>query len=110
MINQGRQQDGTISVARGVARSADPQTNAKLEVRFAPAFLSLLPAVWGAYWVIGLNENYRWAVVGEPTRKYGWILSRTPEIGETDWNSAVAVLQDSDYDPTHFIKTIHRGH
>jgi apolipoprotein D and lipocalin family protein len=45
VVNECRQEDGTISVARGVARSADPQTNAKLEVRFAPAFLAWLPVV-----------------------------------------------------------------
>jgi apolipoprotein D and lipocalin family protein len=110
VVNQCRQEDGTISVARGVARSADPETNAKLEVRFAPAFLAWLPVVWGNYWVIGLDENYRWAVVGEPTRKYGWILSRTPEIAAVDWNAAVAVLRDYAYNPTLFIRTIHAAH
>ena len=107
VVNQCRQEGGTISVARGVARSADPPTNAKLKVRFAPAFLSWLPAVWGDYWVIGLDDNYRWAVVGEPTRRYGWVLSRTPQIAETDWNSAVAALREQAYDPDRFIKTIH---
>lgn len=107
VVNQCRQENDTMSVARGVARSVDPQTNAKLEVRFAPALLSWLPVVWAAYWVIGLDENYRWAVVGEPTRKYGWILSRTPEIAAVDLNGALAVLQDNGYNPALFMKTIH---
>lgn len=107
VVNQCRHYDGATAVARGVARSADPQTNAKLQVRFAPAFLSWFPMVWGDYWVIGLDENYRWAVVAEPTRRYGWILSRTPEIAEVDWIAAMAVLQNNGYNPTLFIKTIH---
>ena len=57
--------------------------------------------------MIGLDENYRWAVVGEPNRKYGWILSRTPEIAAVDWNGALAVLQDNGYNPALFIKTNH---
>ena len=50
-----------------------------LEVRFAPAFLSFLSSVWGDYWVIDLADDYSWAVVGEPKRRYLWVLSRTSE-------------------------------
>jgi apolipoprotein D and lipocalin family protein len=110
VVNRCRHYDGVTAVARGVARSVDPQTNARLQVRFAPALLSWFPMVWGDYWVIGLDEDYRWAVVGEPSRRYGWILSRTPQITATDWNLAVNILRENDYDPTRLIKTTQTGH
>ena len=71
--------DGESQVSEGVARKAgtDP---AKLEVRFAPDWLSKLPMVWADYWVIAVDPEYRWAIVGEPDREYLWILSREPEL------------------------------
>lgn len=53
-----------------------------LEVRFAPAWLSWLPMVWGDYWVIALDPDYQWAMVGAPDADYLWILSRTPRLDE----------------------------
>jgi apolipoprotein D and lipocalin family protein len=52
----------------------------KLKVRFAPAWLSFLPFVWGNYWVIDLDPQYQLAAVSEPSRKYLWILSRTQTV------------------------------
>jgi len=66
-----------------VARLADPKgPPSRLKVRFAPAFLSFISAVWGDYWVIDLAPDYSYAVVGEPKRRYLWILSRTPRMPE----------------------------
>jgi apolipoprotein D and lipocalin family protein len=48
-------------------------------VRFAPKFLSFISAVWGDYWIIDLDENYQYTVIGDPKRAYFWILIRTPE-------------------------------
>ena len=71
--------DGVNMVSEGVARKTgtDP---AKLQVRFAPGWLSALPFVWADYWVIAVDEDYRWAIVGEPGREYLWILSREPAL------------------------------
>ncbi len=71
--------DGVNMVSEGVARKAgtDP---AKLQVRFAPGWLSALPFVWADYWVIAVDADYRWAIVGEPGREYLWILSREPAV------------------------------
>ena len=51
-----------------------------LEVRFAPAFLSFLPMVWGDYQIIELAPDYSHAVVGSPDREYLWLLARTPSM------------------------------
>jgi apolipoprotein D and lipocalin family protein len=65
--------------AEGLARPVDA-TNARLKVSFLPAALRWLPIGWGDYWVIELDPEYRWAVVGEPDRRYLWVLSRTESL------------------------------
>lgn len=72
----------------------------KLEVRFAPGWLSWVPGVWANYWVIQLADDYRYAVVGEPSRKYLWILSRTPQLDPQDRAIISGLLQQQGYDPT----------
>lgn len=75
VLNRCTTKDGAIKQAKGVARRVGDSTS-QLEVRFAPAWLSALPFVWGDYWIIGLAPDYRWAMVGSPGRDYLWILSR----------------------------------
>ncbi|WP_133478954.1 lipocalin family protein [Cognatilysobacter segetis] len=75
VLNRCTTKNGAIRQAQGVARRVGDSTS-KLEVRFAPAWLSALPFVWGDYWVIGLDPDYRWAMVGAPGRDYLWILAR----------------------------------
>lgn len=98
VVNQCRQKDGSTTTARGVAKVADAATSAKLKVRFAPAFLSFIPAVWGDYWVIGLADDYSWAAVGSPDRKYLWILSRTPVLPDDRLAAAIARVRANGFD------------
>jgi apolipoprotein D and lipocalin family protein len=60
---------------------------------------------WGDYWIIGLDDNYRYAVVGSLSRNYGWILSRSPVLQQTDQNKIFEILQAQGYDPKSFIFT-----
>ncbi len=76
--NTCRTSDGMTSVD-GVAKITEGQP-AALKVRFAPAWLGWLPMAWADYWVIEVDADYRWAVVGSPSRKYLWILSRQQEM------------------------------
>lgn len=71
--------DGETMVSEGTARTVAGQPG-RLEVRFAPDWLAWAPMVWADYWVVELDPEYRWAVVGGPDRKYLWILSRTPTM------------------------------
>jgi apolipoprotein D and lipocalin family protein len=93
VTNRCRTRDGSITEARGIARVVDGSTNARLKVRFAPAFLSFLPVVWGDYWILGLAPDYSWAVVGSPDRKYLWILSRTVVMDPARMDAALAVAR-----------------
>lgn len=79
VLNRCRIQDGSSLQAEGVARPINGQPG-QLQVRFAPDWLSWVPLVWADYWVIALDPEYQWAMVGEPDRKYLWILSRSPSM------------------------------
>jgi apolipoprotein D and lipocalin family protein len=108
VVNQCRTSDGQTE-ARGVARLVDEQTRAKLKVRFAPAWLSWLPPVWGDYWIIGLAPDYSWAVVGDPGREYLWILARTPRLDAESMAAARAVAQDNGFDVGRLVETPQAG-
>lgn len=86
VINQCRNAAGSLSVAEGVARlnsSNRPTNPAVLQVRFAPAWLSWLPMVWGNYWIIKTVGEYEYSLVGSPDRKYLWVLSREKQADAT---------------------------
>ncbi|MEN3010918.1 MAG: lipocalin family protein, partial [Candidatus Bipolaricaulaceae bacterium] len=51
-----------------------------------------MPLFAGDYWMIELAPDYSYAVVGHPTRRYGWILSRTPKLDEAAWAKIQAAL------------------
>jgi apolipoprotein D and lipocalin family protein len=106
VINRCRRADGTIAEARGVARRAGKDlSSAQLKVRFAPAWLSLLPRVWGNYWVLGAGPEYSYVVVGEPSRTYLWILSRLPRMQELAYRQALEIATSNGYDVSKLVKT-----
>ena len=108
VVNRCRTADGQTE-ARGVARIVDEQTFARLKVRFAPAWLSFLPPVWGDYWIIGLAPDYSWAVVGDPGRDYLWILARAPRLDEESIVAARAAARASGYDVERLVQISHPG-
>jgi len=103
VVNRCLEESGRLDEARGVARIVDSETNAKLEVSFVSLFgLNLF---WGDYWVLDLGEDYEYAVVGEPSRDYAWILSRTIQLSPAVWSHIQQVLVRSGYDPERLVKT-----
>ncbi len=76
-------------------------------MRFAPAVLSFLPFVWGDYWILGLADDYSWAVVGSPDRDYLWVLSRTPVLDSNRYPLALAAASGNGFDVTRLTRTRH---
>lgn len=107
VLNRCRRDDRTVVEASGVARTVSPESNARLEVRFAPAWLSFLPMVWGDYWVIDLDDHYTTAVVGSPDRRYLWLLSRTPNVPEQVYQRLVASAARAGYPIDQLVRTRH---
>ena len=77
VLNSCKTANGETSEAEGAARQIGTKDSPRLEVRFAPEWLSFLPLVWGDYWVIDLDPQYQVAAVSDPRREYLWVLSRT---------------------------------
>jgi apolipoprotein D and lipocalin family protein len=94
--------DGKVRTARGRARVVDKTTNAKLKVTFFWPFS-------GPYWIIGLDENYKWAIVGHPDRTYLWILSRSPQMDDALYDELLKSIADKGYDLRKIKKTLQPG-
>jgi len=95
--NACREADGDRVAADGVARPVEGHPG-RLQVRFVPDWLSWVPLVWADYWVIALDPGYQWAVVGEPDRKYLWILSRSPSMDKALFEQLKARAEAMGYD------------
>lgn len=75
VVNQGYKNtlDGELSVAEGKAKIPDKSEPGKLKVSFFWIF-------YGDYFVLELDENYQYVMIGSSSPKYFWILSRTPQL------------------------------
>jgi apolipoprotein D and lipocalin family protein len=104
VVNRCRTADGSTE-ARGIARVVDEHSFARLQVRFAPAWLSFLPVVWGNYWIIGLAPDYSWAVVGVPGRDYLWVLARTSRLDDVPTAAALAAARNNGFDVKRLVQT-----
>lgn len=104
VINRCVTSDGRVDEAKGLARVDDRESNARLKVSFFSIF-GWRP-IWGDYWIIGLGDDYEFALVASPDRKYGWILSREPEL---DWyvlERIYTMLADQGYQLSDFEMTV----
>jgi apolipoprotein D and lipocalin family protein len=84
-----------------VATVYDRRSNAEWRVPF-------YRVVRVKYFVIDLDPDYRWAVIGHPSRKYGWILSRTRTLPDTTYQGILQRLRTQGYDTRKFAKVPHR--
>jgi apolipoprotein D and lipocalin family protein len=98
VVNECRKQDGRRKSAVGTARVVDRATNSRLKVTFFWPFS-------GDYWILALGLEYEYAVVGEPSRKYLWILSRSPQMEERLYQDLQKKIAAQGYDITRLVRT-----
>ena len=98
VLNRCVMADGHSNEALGTARQVGGTNSPKLEVRFAPAWLSFLPLVWGDYWVIDIDPQYQLVAVSEPKREYLWVLSRTPKVEAVAYQALLTRLAQRGFD------------
>ncbi|MDT7521641.1 lipocalin family protein [Rhodoferax sp. TBRC 17198] len=98
VLNRCVTADGQTTEALGAARQVGPSNSPKLQVRFAPAWLSFLPMVWGDYWVIDLDPQYQLVAVSEPKREYLWVLSRSPKVESAAYQALLTRLGQQGFD------------
>jgi len=105
VTNRCKVEGGEMAQAIGTARQIGGATSPKLEVRFAPDWLAILPFVWGDYWVIDLDPQYQLAAVSDPRREYLWILSRTPKVNQKSYDDLLQRLIAQQFDLTQLSLT-----
>ena len=99
VVNECRAPSGRTKSAKGTARIAEAGgPNTKLKVTFFWPFS-------GNYWIIGLEPEYRWAVVGEPGRDYLWILSRESKLDPALYGQIIEHARSQGFDTSKLIKT-----
>jgi apolipoprotein D and lipocalin family protein len=87
-----------MSKINGKAFVVEGSNNARLKVRFFWPFS-------GDYYIIGLADDYSWAVVGHPNRKYLWILSRESFMPTDSYNHILSLIKSKGYDLKILQKT-----
>lgn len=98
VINRCRTASGEIEDIKGHAKVVDGSGNARLRVTFFWPF-------YGDYWVLDLDENYRQVLVGTPNRKYAWVLSREPQMDETQLQRLLDKAASLGFDKSAFQRT-----
>lgn len=98
VINTCVKPNGKVARSRGRAKVVDTTTDAKLKVTFFWPFS-------GNYWIIGLDPGYRWAIIGEPSRKYLWILSRTASLARETMQALVQSINNCGYQASKLVYT-----
>jgi apolipoprotein D and lipocalin family protein len=83
--------------ARGVAWIPDRNSPAKLKVQFFWPFS-------GDYWIMELDKEYRYVLVGDPSHKYLWILAREKEMDEQTYNMLLSKAVENGYDVKSIIR------
>ena len=108
VINRCLNEQGEVKEVVGEARVVEVQSNAKLEVRFAPAWLSFIPLVWGDYWVLHVEPDYSAAVVGSPDRKFLWVLARNPQLNSKAIDGLVEKAKAQGFAAHQVVRTIQK--
>jgi apolipoprotein D and lipocalin family protein len=91
--------DGIVKTARGKAWVVDKATRAKLKVRFFWPFS-------GDYWIIELDADYQWAVVGAPDRNYLWILCRSARMDDVLYQELLNRAEAKGFDTSRLKRTL----
>ncbi len=102
VVNQCRKEDGTVEQITGVAKVVEGSQGAKLRVSF-------FRPIYGDYWILDLDPDYRWVLVGEPSRKYAWILARAPDLDAATHEALLARAAALGFDRQAFVSTPHTG-
>jgi apolipoprotein D and lipocalin family protein len=93
--NQCKDVNGKTTEAIGIAKIVEGSNNAKLRVSFFRPF-------YGNYWVLALDPDYKWVLVGEPKRKFGWVLARDNKLDDATLNQILDRAVALGYDRSAF--------
>jgi apolipoprotein D and lipocalin family protein len=102
VTNSCQRDNGSTNTSIGKAIFAEEQNIGKLKVTFAPSFLSWMKFAYGDYWVLATDYKH-YSLVGDPSRQYLWILSRTPKLAPEYILQLKATAKSMGYDLSDLI-------
>ncbi len=105
VVNRCTAADGRRIAIEGRARIVDPATKAKLQVTFIQTNGEWVFVPGGDYWILGLANDYQWAIVGDPQRTGGFILSRANALDGAQLLKVLLTLLNKGYNPCSFQLT-----
>jgi apolipoprotein D and lipocalin family protein len=93
VLNKGHKIENpdVVKQSQGIAWVPDKTYPAKLKVRFFWPFS-------GDYWILALDPSYRFALVGDPSLKYLWILSRKKTVEDSDYKNLLDKAKENGFD------------
>lgn len=97
VLNRCPARQGGERLARGVAHAVPGSGGARLKVSLLPVWLRWLPLAWTDYWILYLDTGYSVAMVGDPGRRFLWILAREPQIPAARLQALVALAAEEGY-------------
>lgn len=100
VVNSCRTAEGKVEQVEGIAKVVEGSQGAKLRVSFFRPF-------YGDYWVLALDPDYRWVLVGEPSRKYAWVLAREPRLDGATLDALLTRAAALGFDRQAFLATPH---
>lgn len=103
--NRCYKKDGSLQQALGEAFISNPPFNSQLKVSFLPEAIRWIPVARGDYWILKLDEDYQTVLVGEPQRKYLWVLSRTQHPDEAVVQEYLDYAKSVGYNLNDVIRT-----
>ncbi len=109
VLNTCTQSDGSRDTVGGRAKVVDKETNAKLRVTFVKIFNQWIFPFGGNYWILDLAEDYSYSLVGDPSLKYAWILSRTPQSSKSLFVNAESKFKLLGYDTCKIMTSVQTG-
>ena len=90
--------DAPQKTFKAQATVIDKTTNAQWKVAFLGGLIK------ANYLVIDLDPEYRWSVIGHPSRNYGWIMARERTLPDSTYQAILGRLKEQGYDPARFEK------
>ena len=98
--------DGELSLQKGRGRVVDTVSNSKLEISFVGPFIGDTWFFWADYWILELGENYEYAVIGTPSKKFLWVLSREKTLDQNLYEEILERRQADGYNVELLKKTL----
>lgn len=104
VVNSCKKENGDLKDVEGLARK-NPKydLDSQLQVSFVKILNKPIWMFGGNYWVLAIGENYEYSLVGEPNRKYAWILARNTKLEMNILSQLHDTLKNQGYDPCQLL-------